>query len=919
MTPEQWHEIRDKLHAALEMEPVRRYAYLADLAAMDPELHHEVESLLACHDGMSTDFLDSRISHTPTTGPQGVLSETFVARQLGPYRIVDQLGTGGMGEVFRAVRADEQYQKEVAIKLVRTGQDSGFVTTRFKNERQILATLEHPNIARLLDGGATEEGVPYLVMELVEGKPLTVFCDEHKLAIPERLKLFLQVCSAVQYAHQRLIIHRDIKPSNVLVTKDRVPKLLDFGIAKILDPTAVGVSFENTLTAFRLLTPAYASPEQVRGETITTASDVYSLGVVLYELLTGRSPYRSRKRTSDQISRAVCEIDPEKPSTVVIRTSETNGAAASAEKMALARDSLPEKLRKRLHGDLDNIVLMALRKEPQRRYSSVEQFAADIGRHLQDLPVVARGDNARYRAGKFVTRHRAAVVAGVVVCVALLAGLVATLREARIARIQRTRAEQRFKDVRELANSDLFELHDALQKLPDSASVRNLVIQRALKYLAKLSEDAGGDRELMHELAAGYERIAALQGNFSGPGIGDTSAALASYEKALVLREFLVASSNGDVNERKADVELMGAYGQCLQIAGNTGKAKGIAERAVAISDGLLKDDPADAHVQMAAALASLQLASVLGGNGSSPSTREIPQAISRDEQALRTLERIAGFDTNEDARRAAAKVKMFLASHLSKERRFGESEKILNEAIAAEKSSTSPSPAYLYDLYNWRGLMFERLDDQAKALADYERTKDLAGLLVRSNPHDLREQLDLEIANAHIAMQVARLGGKGAEVHALNTAVTDGEHMFAANPGKLLYRNLLTEGYCYQAEVSSLSGKVSEAIKQYSKALEMAKSITESDTEDLESQLHIDKIHDALGTALAQAGESERARQEFGAAVQGLHDLLQIRPHDAEALYVSRLVQNHAAQLEVCSRAHACGKVQWQLPSSIN
>jgi hypothetical protein len=286
---------------------------------------------------------------------------------------------------------------------------------------------------------------------------------------------------------------------------------------------------------------------------------VYSLGVILYEVLTGRSPYGRRNLPSDEITRLVCEFEPERPSTVITRAiARDRGEAATPQQVSLLRDGSVTRLRKRLRGDIDNIVLMALRKEPHRRYSSVELLAADVSHHLENLPVVARGDSARYRAGKFVIRHKAVVAAGIAVTRALLLGLAATLREARIARTERARAEQRFKDVRELANSDLFELHDAIRQLPGSASVRNMVVQRALKYLEKLSRDAAGDRELLHELAAGYERIAALQGSFSGPGIGDTAAALTSYEKALALREWLVANSKGDHSERMAEVKLMG-------------------------------------------------------------------------------------------------------------------------------------------------------------------------------------------------------------------------------------------------------------------------------------------------------------------------------------------------------------------------
>lgn len=314
MRPERWRQVREVLDRTLTLDTSERFSYLDAVCAGDPDLRSEVDSLLRSHQEAGSIFMKNPAVDLLDGSSDALNKPTRTGRRIGVYQIGDEIGHGGMGEVYRALRADGQYHKQVAIKLVRGGMDTSSVIERFRNERQILASLDHPNIARLLDGGTTEDGVPYLVMELIEGTPIDQYCEDHQLGIFERLQLFNEVCSAVQYAHQRLVIHRDIKPSNVLVTADGIPKLLDFGIAKILDPSA-GV--ETTL--MRPMTPEYASPEQIRGEQITTATDVYSLGVVLYRLLTGCSPYPEDTRTPHELARVICEIEPVRPSTAIQR------------------------------------------------------------------------------------------------------------------------------------------------------------------------------------------------------------------------------------------------------------------------------------------------------------------------------------------------------------------------------------------------------------------------------------------------------------------------------------------------------------------------------------------------------------------------------------------------------------------------
>ena len=452
MTPDNWNRAKELFEVALELDSAQRAAFLAE-NCREESLRQQVEELLINYQEAGS-FLDDPVLNPripAQNAPQETQSEeTFrphpqsaellttatsmeaedpmVGRHLGAYKLVRRVGQGGMAAVFLAVRADDEYRKQVAIKLVPPGLDSGELLSRFRNERQTLAGLDHPNIVRLLDGGSTSEGVPFLVMDYVEGSPIDEYCDQYKLSVDERLHLFCKVCDAMQYAHHKLVVHRDLKPSNILVVADGTPKLLDFGIAKVLNPHSSSQNLQLTQAGTRCMTPAYASPEQILGKPVSPATDIYSLGVVLYELLTGHRPYRLKEHTPAEMERAICEQEPETPSTVISRVeSETSSdgrpITKTPELVSQTREGQPDKLRRRLRGDLDNIVLKSLQKEPQRRYESVEEFSQDIGRHLQHLPVKARQSTLVYRVSKFVQRRKTeamAVLASVTAIAALL-------------------------------------------------------------------------------------------------------------------------------------------------------------------------------------------------------------------------------------------------------------------------------------------------------------------------------------------------------------------------------------------------------------------------------------------------------------------------------------------------------------------
>jgi serine/threonine-protein kinase len=435
LSPARRAEIEEVFEQALDVGRGERAAWLSERCASDGELRAKVEALLAAHD-LTAGILEHRLPAATALAP-----EPLSDRRIGPYRVVRELGRGGMGVVYLAERDDGEFRRQVAIKLLRNSPDAEELHRRFIAERQILASLNHPNIAQLLDGGTTDGQLPYLVMEYVDGLPITTYCDRHRLDIASRLRLFVDVCRAVNSAHQNLVIHRDIKPGNILVTASGQAKLLDFGIAKLLNSSMGGIDVPLTRTAFRVMTPDYASPEQVRGEPLTTGSDVYALGVVLYELLAGQRPYQIRTGAARELHELVCEREPERPSMRAARPPLPDDPVAPASTaIASARGTSLDRLRRMLAGDLDAIVMMALRKETRRRYGSAELLAADIERYLRGHPVVARHPSRAYYLGKLLRRHRTAASLGTIAVLSLLASTAIAVRQTATARHERDRA-----------------------------------------------------------------------------------------------------------------------------------------------------------------------------------------------------------------------------------------------------------------------------------------------------------------------------------------------------------------------------------------------------------------------------------------------------------------------------------------------
>ncbi len=607
MTPERWRQIRGIFDQAIEQSTIARNQFLDQECGADAELREEVETLIRSWEDSST-FLD-----TPAVrfeSPELSTDTAELPQRIGVYRILRRLGQGGMGEVLLARRDDGVYRQEVAIKLLKAGLASPPMVRRFRSERQILAKLRHPAIAQLIDGGTTPAQQPYLVMEYVDGTPIDIFCDRERLSIQGRLELFRTVCEAVHFAHQNLVIHRDIKPSNILITTAGAPKLLDFGIAKLLRSDDFPEVIEATETGMLALTPEYASPEQLQGNAVTTASDVYSLGVLLYLVLTGSRPYELDRSKALEVMRKVCEEMPPKPSTTVGPRSgieaANKGSTRAMESISAARRSDPRGLRRILAGDLDNIVLRALAKDPQRRYSSAEQLGQDLDRYLTGLPVLARKDTVRYRLGKFVRRNRIAVATTVGAFGMLIAFLVVLLVQRDEIAAQRdrsqelshfllnvfaipdpTRARGEKVTARELLEQAADDIERRLTTEPEVRADLLTTMGRTFKNLG-LSDEAGRLLETalaLHRQAYGTNHPAVATDLYELAGVrlteGDYEASRSLHTEALAIRQQLHGEEHAEV------VESLIQLARVNDLIGDLNEAESIHHRALDLARNL--------------------------------------------------------------------------------------------------------------------------------------------------------------------------------------------------------------------------------------------------------------------------------------------------------------------------------------------
>jgi non-specific serine/threonine protein kinase/serine/threonine-protein kinase len=729
MSFKRWQRIKEIFGEAIDRPEESRASFLDSACAGDLGLRSEVGRLLLAH-GEAGGFL----SQPATVAEEPPLE----GRRIGPYRILSEVGRGGMGLVYRAVRDDDVFQKTVALKLV-PGGASPEERRRFRQERQILARLQHPNVANIMDGGTSDEGQPYLVMEYVEGEPIDAYCNRRGLSVRERLLMYRKVCDAVHYAHQNLVVHRDLKPENILVSSEGEPKLLDFGIAKLVAGADEGESPTTTLAP--RMTPAYASPEQVRGEPVTTASEVYSLGVVLYELLTGELPYRIEGSSLEEVMKTVCDTEPAPPSAVVRR-----------------RDSLSGRTRAReLEGDLDTIVDKAMRKEPERRYLSVRELSEDVRRHLERLPVLARSDTLAYRASKLARRHWAVAATAALFFASLVLGLAATFWQWRRAEANRLRAEERLADVRALANSFLFEFHDAILNLPGSTAARQLVVERAAQYLDRLAPDAPGDLSLQRELASAYQRLGEAQGGAGEGNLGDTEGALASYEKALAIRRAL-GENPGAPEDIDALAQLEMKMSRVFGFRGDWERAEEIARAAAGRLESIAGKTDKDHRGRLATIYHTLGFLQARRGN---------------EEGALRSLRKAVDESTayadehpeDVSARANVARHQTDLLDRLDRRGEYAEAKSlalsawgVLESLVAEDAVNTRYRRDLIYAL-NIGAASVENAGDLAEANRARRRALDLAEDLLAADPSNQGDQIAAAYCRQYLGSGLVRSG----------------------------------------------------------------------------------------------------------------------------------------------------------------
>ena len=717
LNPDRWRAIEELFDDAVSRPREERAAWIAYSTEGDSELYSEVMSLVASHEAATKKFMSEGIRDALESFHRINSKDYMESALIGPYRLIRELGSGGMGVVFLADRCDDQYTAQVAIKLIRPGMDTEFIVARFRRERQTLARLQHPNIARLLDGGTTDTGLPYFVMEYVDGLSLKDYIERHAVGLRGRIELFRQICSAVDYAHRNFVIHRDIKPGNIVIGDQGQLKLLDFGICKLLQ-SDLSSQIE---TRVQLLTPDYASPEQVCGEAVTLSTDIYSLGVVLYELMTHTLPHRFDNLSAKEIRQVISETKIVRPSLAV---PEATGAHL-------------------LRGDIDIIVMRALEREPELRYQSVAQLAEDLRRHLANEPILARPPTLLYLSRKFIRRHTTLVAATALVMLALSVGLGISIKETRTA-------HRRLQEVQSLAGKLIFDVHDAIKELPGSTLARALVIQTGMDALDRVSESVKGDVKAEIDLAKSYRRLGDVQGYVLSANLGNIPAAMKSYQKALALLDDALSIRSGSQIAHAEQLMVYERIGRLESASGHARDAVSTIHQGLLLGeDFLAKGDTgfrlslANLYIESAEAKRSvrdpagslqdasrsLQLAEQI--RSSDPGYTDVTQTLATTYAAMGMAESSLGHMQEAEAhyRQGASEMEKIVAS---------------NPASVTGKRELMLAYGHIADLAGNPAM--NNLGDRAGALAGYRRASQIGKELYEADRADQRAAADYAI-----------------------------------------------------------------------------------------------------------------------------------------------------------------------------
>ncbi len=833
-------KIKNIFATVSETSKENRAEILRESCGADAVLLEEVQSLLTAHDEAENIIEKNVFNFDSLTNSNG---KNYHGKQFGNYKILREIGRGGMGAVFLAERNDGEFNQQVALKIVRQTILDDETERHFRREREILASLNHPNIAGLHDGGVSGAGEAFLAMEYVEGETLLEFAETQNLAIEERLKLFLKICAAVSYAHRNLTIHRDLKPSNILVTKDGEPKLLDFGLAKILDDN---LSDQNqTATIFRAFTPAYASPEQILGKKVNTTSDVYSLGVVFYELLTGDKPFHFEGKSLEEIIKTVSECEPPLP---------------SANPNSKIRNP-------KLRGDLDNIAFKTLQKEPERRYKSVEELAGDIERHLNGLPILARPNTFPYRASKFFQRNKIAVSATIIVILSIITGIIFTLWQANETRIERDRAEKRFNDVRKLSNSLLFEITPRIERLQGSTGAREILVKRALEYLDSLANESQSDPVLQSELASAYEKIGELQGNPYKPNLNDFTGAIASYEKAQNIRRNLPPTPEN----QKLFAENFRGVSNARYYQNDVKGSLNDSSEALKIYERLTAENPATDDLQIAFVDTQIEFAATYSSNN------QYSVAIPLFQKAIANL---ANLDqNNQEIQRLSAMATAQLATAYSWDDKQPEAEIELAKSVKLIERLIEQAPNDNFirqtaiQIYGLGASINEGVKNDV-SMEFAEKQLKMATDAVRTDSADLQAKFNLARAYSRLGISLVNIKQISPATQNLQKAENILRELMTQEPKNLSYQRDLAKLYVRFGDAENTRASYPAALEDYQKSAELFEIIAKTDEKNTLASRDLAQSLKSAGEILIKLKENNKAKQTYQRALEILNNL---------------------------------------------